>query len=96
VGGPSKFFRPLTRKPLTAWTRFAGAGGPHKGIQPANVPWEIQLACSSGESIDVATYVRLHTDIDLDGLYDLLEMQEVHQSWKHAATANVRESAHGV
>jgi hypothetical protein len=80
VGGPSKFFRPLTRKPLTAWTRFAGAGGPHKGIQ----------------SIDVATYVRLHTDIDLDGLYDLLEMQEVHQSWKHAATANVRESAHGV
>lgn len=88
MGWPSKFFRPLTRKALKPWTRFAGAGGAHKGIETVNVPWEILLACSAGDAVDVVTYQALHTSIDLDGLYDLLEMQEVHASWKHAAQAN--------
>ena len=50
-----------------------------------NVPWEIYLACSNGETIDVATYVALHSTVDLDGLYDLLEMQQVHGTWIEAA-----------
>jgi len=52
------------------------------------------LACSAGDSIDAATYVALHTTIDLDGLFDLLELDDVHQSWQHAALANSREAAH--
>jgi hypothetical protein len=40
----------------------------------------------------VSTYIALHTSIDLDGLYDLIEMQEVHSSWKHAAARNAAEA----
>jgi hypothetical protein len=57
------------------------------------MPWEIYLACSDGESINFNTYHALHTDVDLDGLYDLLELQEVHESWRHARVANERERA---
>lgn len=46
------------------------------------------LACTSGSRVDVATYVALHTTIDLDGLYDILELGEVHASWAHAQAAN--------
>ena len=52
------------------------------------------LACTTGDRIDVATYVALHTSIDIDGLFDLLELQEVHQSWSHAALRNNSEQ-HG-
>jgi len=92
LGGILQFYVPLTRKPIPAWSRFVGASGTHKGIDPVNLPREIYLACANGESLDVATYEALHTTLDLDGLYDLLEMQEVHQSWKNAAIANARES----
>lgn len=51
------------------------------------------MACSNGESIDVQTYKDLHTVIDLDGLYDLLELSEVHASWTHAAYLNAQEDA---
>lgn len=57
-----------------------------------NVPWQIYAACSSGETIDVATYVALHTVIDLDGLDDILEMAEVHSSWINAAVRNAKEA----
>jgi hypothetical protein len=39
----------------------------------------------------VSTFVALHTTIDLDGLYDLLEMSAVHSSWSHAAMLNAEE-----
>lgn len=91
MGRHGEFRRPLTRKPIPAWTRYAAAGGGHKGIRAPNVPWEIAVACTSGETVDVATYVRLHTEIDLDGLYDLLELQQMQDSWRHAAIANQRE-----
>ena len=87
-----QFYGPLTRKPIPAWSRFMGASGAHKGIDPVNFPREVYLACANGESIDVSTYEALHTTVDLDGLYDLLELREVHQSWKHAANANARET----
>jgi len=71
-----------------------GASGAHRGIEAPNVPREIMLACTTGDRIDVATYVALHTSIDIDGLFDLLELQEVHQSWSHAALRNNSEQ-HG-
>ena len=49
-----------------------------------NVPWEIYVACSDGESVNAATLVALHTTINLTGLYDLLEMKNVHASWASA------------
>lgn len=63
-------------------------------MTPANLPWEIYVACARGDTIDVATYQALHTTIDLDGLYDLLEMVEVHSSWQEAMRLNVEET-HG-
>lgn len=68
-----------------------GASGPHKGIQSPNVPWEIALACTSGDRVSHDLFVALHSTITLAGLYDLLELQEVQESWKEAALANARE-----
>lgn len=81
------------RRPLAQAATHQGFDGPHRGIETQNIPWEIYVACSNGESIDAATYVALHTTIDLDGLYDLLELAQVHASWAHAAYLNAR--AHG-
>jgi hypothetical protein len=81
------------RRPLERGAAHAGASGSHHGIETANVPWEIYVASSNGDSIDVSTYVALHTTIDLDGLYDLLEMAEVHASWANAAYLNAKEAA---
>lgn len=62
---------------------------------PANVHWQIFIACTiGGEGIDVRTYEALHTTIDLDGLYDLLECSDVYQSWQEAARLNAEEQ-HG-
>jgi len=60
-------------------------------MSPANVPWEVYVACTRGESIDVATYQALQTTIDLEGLFDLLEMIEVHGSWQTAMALNAEE-----
>ncbi len=61
-------------------------------MSPANVPWEIYVACSRGDSIDVATYQALQTTIDLEGLFDLLELAEVHSSWQTAMALNAEET----
>lgn len=93
MGRACGFRRSLIRQPLKSWSGL-GASGPHRGIDTANVPWEIYVACSNGDAIDVSTFVALHTTIDLDGLYDLLEMAQVHSSWANAAMNNAREQ-HG-
>ncbi len=67
------------------WTRHPRAGGPHTGAAPANMSWEMFLACHDGKKFNDDTYVRLHTTIDLAGLYDILEGKDVGESWKHAA-----------
>lgn len=46
------------------------------------------MLCSNGQSIDAQTYQALQTTIDMDGLMDLLELHEVHESWKHAELLN--------
>jgi hypothetical protein len=59
------------------------------------MPHAIYLACTVSGRIDPATYVALHDEISLDGLYDLLEMREVHSSWESAALLNAEENADG-
>lgn len=56
------------------------------------MPRDLWLACTDGDSVDVAMYVALHTTVDLDGLYDLIELQQVHASWKNAANMNAQET----
>lgn len=89
MGSDGGFSRTLNRKELDSYSG-SGASGPNKGIPPANVDWLIYVACSNGEAIDVQTFIALHTVIDIDGLYDLLELQQVHASWCHAALLNAR------
>lgn len=76
------------RKPLEKWQPHERAGGPHNGTQVVNVHSTIARACFDGERINDDLYVKLHTEIDLDGLYDILEMQDVHRSWQHAELKN--------
>lgn len=40
--------------------------------------------------IDPHLFMRLHTDISLNEMYDILEMQEAMESWKHANHMNAR------
>jgi hypothetical protein len=77
------------RKAKNFWPDKKRAGGSHQGVAPANMAWEVYMACSDGERINTETYEALHTTIDLDGLYDILEMKDVLQSWKSAALKNM-------
>ncbi len=88
MGGQGQFYAALTRKPLKEWTPYEGASGTHKGIRATNIPSEIELLCTYGETFNAQLYLDLHTVIDLDGMYDLLELREVHNSWKSAALRN--------
>lgn len=92
MGWPRKFHKPLTRKAIPSWPRAATGGGRHKGIQPPNVPWDLFVACANGDGIDAVTFQALHTSIDLDGLYDLIEMSDAAESWKSAAIMNTNET----
>ena len=38
--------------------------------------------------MNATTYIQLQTVIDFEGLQDILEMHEVHNSWKHAEALN--------
>ena len=93
MGRGSKFHKPLTRQALNKWPRVLGAGGTYQGTKPANMAWELFLACSSGDGINANTYVQLHTIIDYDGLFDLIELNDVQQSWAQARALNMRESS---
>ena len=94
--GRTHEFRPaLVRKPLPQGPVFPGASGTHHGVDPANLAREIFIACATSDGINAATYVKLHTSIDLAGLYDLIEMQQVHATWEAAAQLNAHERAAG-
>lgn len=77
------------REPLKKWHPYEDAGGVHKGTQPVNIHPMLFRACNDGKKIDSVLYEQLHTTIDLDGLFDLLEMQDVLSSWKHAERKNM-------
>ena len=90
MGGIAQFFRVVRRKPLANCSiPSTGGGGPYKGIGTENVPHEILLACSGESGIDAQMYAALHSTIDIDGLYDIIEMRQVADSWKRAAVANL-------
>jgi hypothetical protein len=50
--------------------------------------YDVFLACCTKDGINAQTYKLLCTEIDTNGLYDLLEMREVQQSWDAAAQWN--------
>ncbi len=95
VGGAHVFRKALVRKPVDDGPVFPGASGSHKGVDPANLAREIFIACAGGDGINAETYVKLHTTVDLAGLYDLLEMQQVHTTWEAAAQLNANERGEG-
>lgn len=88
VGVAPKFRRGLIRRQLAPFP--SDGGGPYKGIKPANIKFDLYLACASGEGIDVKAYEALHTTLDFEAVYDLIEMQIVSSSWAEAARANAR------
>lgn len=65
-----------------------GKAGTHAGVKPVNMPWAVFLACYDGERIDTNLYARLNRDVSLDEMYDILEMREVADSWRHAYHLN--------
>jgi hypothetical protein len=64
------------------------ADGPYKGMDVQNIRPAIYLACTVSGEFCTETYEKLHTTIDYDGLWDLIEAKHVHDSWKKAAIAN--------
>lgn len=58
------------------------------GIGPVNMHPDIFHAVSTGDGIDGGLYHLLCTEIDLDGLYDLLELRQCASSWAHAEAIN--------
>ena len=81
----------MSRRPIPEWPRapeLAGKDKGHVGIKPPNMPWPIYLACYDGERVDTQLYARFNRDMSIDELYDILEMQETANSWKHAYHLN--------
>ena len=90
MGRIRPFFRLYRRKRLDRVSFPQAAGGPHKGIECANVPHELFVACTGEQGFDVVMYQALHTSIDAEGLFDILEMRQVADTWKAAAIANMK------
>lgn len=55
---------------------------------PVNIHSDVFHACSTGDGIDGRLYHLLCTEIDLDGLLDILELRQVSSSWAHAEAIN--------
>ena len=49
----------------------------------------IYMACQDRGVINAHTFLLLSTELDIDDLYDLIEMKEVTQSVEHAMHANM-------
>jgi len=82
------------REPLDRWHPYTRASGPRQGIGPRNVDWRLYRACDTGQGgVDVAAYQALHTTIDLEGLFDLIEMRDCMDSWAHAEMHNADHRA---
>lgn len=63
---------------------------------PANMHPMIYRAIDQGEGhIDVTGYVALHRDVDLEGLVDLIEARDVHDSWAAAAARDMEAQRGG-
>lgn len=81
----------MTRRSLATFQRspeLAGKDKGFRGIKPANMPWEIFLACYDGKKIDHDILLRLDRDMSLAEMYDLIELREVADSWAHAYHLN--------
>lgn len=89
MGARSEFFRYVRRKPLDLGLIPAeGDGGPYEGGQVTNMPRDLFLACSGPNGIDADIYLMAHTTLDINGLWDIIEMRQVAGSHARAAAAN--------
>jgi len=96
MGCHTLFLGALLRKPLGKWHPYSRKAGAYNGIQPENVPWQIYRACSDPDgNLNVSTYHLLHTRIDMEGLADILEMREIHDSWTSAEMRNAEMEQRG-
>lgn len=93
--GDARLFYPTPgRRPLAKWKPIRSPKpGDERGIEPQNVPWEVFLLCSGKDGIDVNTYLACKTVLDMDAVYDLLELQEVAASWSAAEYRNAKRDA---
>lgn len=82
---------PYLRRPLAGWapSDTDTSGGPHRGIEFANVAPLIGNLCIRPEGgVDVAMYLALTTTLPLDAALDLAEIDNVSRSHRDAAHAN--------
>ncbi len=81
------------------WTPVSdeNSGGPHRGIDYANVPPELaRLASLPRGGVDWQLLIAARTTLTIDDLLDAIEIDEVQRSWRDAAQANAeakREAA---
>ena len=88
MGGPRVFHGPLNRELIPEFPIYRRAGGtPYKGIAPPNIAPEIWFVTRDLED-PTAMLIALETTIDLDGLYDLIELGLARSSWSHADALN--------
>ena len=56
-----------------------------------NVSALVFLACTVKGEVCAQTYEQLHTTLDLDAMYDLIEMRDVQASWNQAAMEKAQQ-----
>lgn len=76
------------------WTPVAdeNSGGPHRGIDYANVPPMLaRLASLPRGGVDWQLLIAARTSLTIDDLLDAIEIDEVQRSWRDAAQANAEK-----
>ncbi len=84
LGRDRQFFRVLTFQVLDDWKRHPDLKVHRHGIRTRNLEHQFYLFCADGKRVSRENYVIMH-QIDTLGFYEILEMDEVHASWSHAA-----------
>jgi len=55
-----------------------------------NIHFELYIAATISGEVCAKTYEALHTTYTLAGMYDLIEMKQVQDSWRQAAMLNAQ------
>lgn len=76
------------RADMDRWVPHVSPQRAHQGVIPPNVHHMLVKACATGEDVDYAVYRDAHKALTLDGLMDLVELQDYRASWNHAELKN--------
>lgn len=57
------------------------------------MPFEIFLACSTKKGVDAHALYLLSSKLDFEAVYDLIEMNDVYNSWVEAGRKNAEIEA---